>query len=119
MHKFNYDVSIIIPVYNAEDYLSECVESILKQKYDISKIEILLIDDGSTDNSLKICKNYKKKYNNIVLIEQPNSGVSKARNSGISKATGKYIMLLDSDDTLSNNAVKNLFNFLINMVILM
>ena len=111
MHKFNYDVSIIIPVYNAEDYLSECVESILKQKYDISKIEILLIDDGSTDNSLKICKNYKKKYNNIVLIEQPNSGVSKARNSGISKATGKYIMLLDSDDTLSNNAVKNLFNF--------
>ena len=111
MQKFKYDVSIVIPVYNVEDYLKECLESILNQNYDISKIEIILIDDGSIDNSLNICKKYKEKYSNIKLLEQPNSGVSKARNNGIKNALGKYIMLLDSDDTISKSAIKNLFNF--------
>lgn len=111
MKKFKYDVSIVIPVYNVEDYLKECLDSILKQNYDINKIEIILIDDGSIDNSLNICKKYKEKYSNIKILEQPNSGVSKARNNGIKNALGKYIMLLDSDDTISKSAVKNLFNF--------
>lgn len=111
MRKFKYDVSIVIPVYNVEDYLKECIESILKQDYDINKLEIILIDDGSIDNSLNICKKYREQYKNIKLIEQPNSGVSKARNNGIKNSLGKYIMLLDSDDTLSKSAIKNLFNF--------
>lgn len=111
MQKFKYDVSIVIPVYNVEDYLKECLESILRQNYDINKIEIILIDDGSIDNSLNICKKYAEKYKNIKLLTQPNSGVSKARNNGIKNSKGKYIMLLDSDDTISKSAVKNLFNF--------
>lgn len=109
--KYNYDVSIVIPVYNVEKYLRECLDSIVNQKYNFNKIEVILINDGSKDNSLEICKMYCDKYNNFKLIDKKNAGVSAARNDGIKKSTGKYILILDSDDFLSNNAISNLFDF--------
>lgn len=111
MNEFLFDVSVVIPVYNVEKYLEECIESVLKQKKMKDRIEILLIDDGSSDSSVEICKKYSNTFSNVTLITQNNSGVSEARNNGIKNARGKYIMLLDSDDTLSRSTVKNLFSF--------
>lgn len=108
---FKYDFSIIIPVYNNSKYIDKCIDSILKQDYDLSKIQILLINDGSKDNSLSICNHYAKKYQNVVVINQENKGVSVARNNGIKKAQGKYILFLDSDDFLSSNVCSTIFTF--------
>lgn len=91
-----FSVSVIIPVYNVEKYLRQCVDSILSQN--LSNIEILLIDDGSPDNSGAICDEYAKKYNNIKVVHKVNGGLSSARNAGIVEATGDYLMFLDSDD---------------------
>lgn len=88
--------SIVIPIFNAEKYLNRCIESLLK--YDKANIEIVLINDGSTDKSLEICKYYKSKYSNIVLINKKNEGQGIARNYGIEVATGDYITFVDSDD---------------------
>ncbi len=96
-------VSIIVPVYNTEKYLEEAVESLLNQKY--KDIEIILINDGSTDKSLDVCKELKNIDKRIILIDQDNQGVSIARNKGIESATGKYIMFFDSDDILNKNAI--------------
>ena len=82
-------ISIIMPVYNAEKYLNRSIESIMNQTY--NNIEIILVNDGSTDNSLEICTNYQEKDNRIKLINQENKGVSFARNKGIDEATGDYI----------------------------
>lgn len=91
--------SIIVPVYNVEKYLNQCVDSILKQTYD--NYEIILIDDGSTDSSGKICEEYKRKVpDKINVIHQKNGGLSKARNVGLSCAKGEYVLFLDSDDFL-------------------
>lgn len=106
-----YDVSIIVAIYNNDKYLEKCIKSVIKQDYDFERIQLILINDGSTDNSIKICNKYAKKYNNILLIDKKNEGVSRARNIGIKKAKGKYIMILDSDDEISNNAVKELVSF--------
>lgn len=89
-------VSTIIPVFNTGKYLSRCIDSILAQS--IGDIEIILVDDGSTDDSPAICDEYKSKYDNIKVIHQPNSGVSIARNTGLKLANGKYIHFADSDD---------------------
>ena len=96
-------VSIVIPIYNVEKYLEKCIESISKQTY--KNIEILLIDDGSTDNSLKICKNYEKKDTRIKVIHKKNGGLSDTRNRGIIEAKGNYIMFVDSDDWIENDTV--------------
>jgi len=101
-----YDVSIIIPVYNTDDYIDECMQSIIDQNYDFERIEVILINDGSKDNSLEVCQKYSDKYDNVILINQENSGVSKARNEGIKKATGKYLMFLDSDDYVSCDTIR-------------
>lgn len=93
-------LSIIIPIYNCEKYLMDCVESIIKS---IDDYEILLINDGSTDNSKQICDYYSKKYNFIKTYNKKNGGVSSARNLGIKMASGKYIMFVDSDDKLEEN----------------
>lgn len=108
---FDYKVTIVIPVYNAEKYLRDCIESLLKQTIFQQDMEIILINDGSTDNSAEIYNEYTKKYPNIIAIEQENQGVSAARNVGIKEAKGKYIMFLDSDDTLSPGTVKNVTDF--------
>lgn len=105
-------ISIIIPVYNTEKYLKECVESVLAQTY--KKIEIILIDDGSTDNSYNICKklSVNNKEYSIKIIHIENSGVSKARNIGIKHAKGEYLCFLDSDDYLDDDYLEIMFNTL-------
>lgn len=97
-------VSIIVPVFNAEKYLEKCIESIVFQSY--GDLEVLLVDDGSTDNSSKICEFYRSKDCRIKVFHQQNKGVSAARNYGLSNASGKYIMFVDSDDYLEANAVE-------------
>jgi len=92
------DISFIIPVYNAEKYIEKCVNSILKQK--MNRYEIILINDGSTDRSLKICQEIQGKYKNIVLIDQENKGQGAARNVGIEAANGTWICFIDNDDWL-------------------
>lgn len=103
-----YDISVIVPVYNAEEYLRECIDSLLAQTK--KNIEIVLVNDGSTDDSLRIIREYSEKYENVVYIDQINRGVCYARNAGISIARGEYIGWLDSDDMLKPNALESLYN---------
>ncbi len=97
-------VSIIVPVYGTEAYLSACIDSICKQTY--TNIEIILVDDQSPDNCPEICDSYAQKDKRIVVIHQKNKGVSGARNTGLNHASGDYIMFVDSDDELDAEAVK-------------
>ncbi len=100
-------ISIVVPVYNVEKYLSQCVESILNQTY--KNLEIILVDDGSTDKSSIICDDFKLKDNRIKVIHKKNGGLSSARNMGIDVATGDYVMFIDSDDYyLSNYAISKI-----------
>lgn len=96
-------VSVIIPVYNVEAFLPKCIESVIQQTY--SNIEIILVDDGSRDSSLSICENYAAKYDNIIVLKQDNSGVSRARNHGIDVSTGEYIAFVDSDDYIREDMI--------------
>lgn len=105
-------VSIIIPVYNQELYIKACLDSVINQTY--KNIEIIVINDGSTDNSLNILKEYKKIDKRIILINQKNQGVYKARCNGIKKANGKYITFLDSDDFIDLDFVEKLLKSAIN-----
>lgn len=91
-------VSIVVPVYNVEKYLSQCIESLINQTY--VDLEIILVNDGSKDNSLAICEEYAQRDKRITIVNQENQGLSGARNSGTAKAKGKYISYLDSDDWL-------------------
>lgn len=101
-------VTIIIPVYNVEKYLREAIDSAINQTY--KNLEIILIDDGSTDNSGKICDEYAKLDDRIKVIHKINGGLSDARNAGLDNATGKYIMFLDSDDFFELDAAKKMYN---------
>ncbi len=105
-------VSIIIPVYNKEQYIQECIDSVTSQTY--TNIEIVIIDDGSKDNSLKICQENAKKDNRIKVFSKQNGGISSARNYGISKATGIYIYFLDSDDWIEKDTIKDMVECSIN-----
>ncbi len=89
-------ISIIVPIYNVESFLSQCIESILAQSY--QNLEIILVDDGSTDNSGKICEEYAQKDSRIKVIHKPNGGLVSARNAGLDIATGEYIGFVDGDD---------------------
>ena len=91
-------ISVIIPVYNSEKYLNECINSIINQS--LKEIEIICINDGSYDNSLNILNYYKKIDNRIIIINQKNKGVNSARNSGLKIAKGEFILFFDSDDQL-------------------
>lgn len=104
MEKDNVLVSIIVPVYNVESYLEECLNSIVKQTY--KNIEVILINDGSTDNSLCICEDYVSKYHNIQVISQENKGLGPARNRGVELSKGDYLMFVDSDDWIVEDAVE-------------
>lgn len=101
-------ISVIIPVYNVEKYLKRCLDSIIKQTY--KKLEIILVDDGSTDNSGKICDEYAKKDERIIVIHKANGGLSDARNKGIEIAKGKYIGFVDSDDWISDKMYETLYS---------
>lgn len=100
------EISVVVPVYNAEAFLHECVDSILNQHFD--EFEIILIDDGSTDKSGNICDEYESEYDKIKVIHQKNMGVSAARNTGIKNAKGKYIAFVDADDTITEDYLKKL-----------
>ena len=101
-------ISVIVPVYNAEKYIEKCIESVLNQDY--KNIELILVNDGSLDNSLKIMKEFEKKNPKIIKVyTQKNQGEGAARNTGIEKATGDYFVFLDSDDWLKKDHLTNLY----------
>ena len=104
-------ISVIIPVYNCEKYIKECVDSIVQQNY--TPIEILLIDDGSTDNSPAICDLISQNNSNIRTIHKTNGGVSSVRNMGLDEAKGELIMFVDGDDLLETNAITTLYTTLL------
>jgi glycosyltransferase involved in cell wall biosynthesis len=101
-------ISIIIPVYNSEQYLKRCIDSILKQTF--TDLEIILVDDGSTDNSLKICEEYCKQDNRIYVIHKENGGSTSARKAGVCIARGEYIAFVDSDDWIDEIFCERLYH---------
>lgn len=103
-------ISVIIPVYNVEPYIAECIESIQNQTY--INLEIILVDDGSTDNSVDICDQYAAYDERIKVIHQENAGVSAARNTGIEAATGEYISFVDSDDYIGPTLYEDMLKVL-------
>ena len=100
-------VSVLAPIYNIEKYLDECLASLAKQT--LKDIEIICINDGSTDNSPKILQKYAKKYSNFVVINKQNSGYGDSMNKGLEKATGEYIGIVESDDFIESDAFKKLY----------
>jgi len=107
-----FDISVIIPIYNAEKYLQECLDSVIGQNF--SNFEVLLINDGSSDNSGNICNEYAEKYNYIKVFHKENGGVSSARNTGLNVVQGKWITFVDADDYLLPDAFATLHNTAIN-----
>lgn len=103
---YKYKVSFIVPIYNKEKCLENCVDSLLAQNY--SSFEIILVNDGSTDRSEEICNHYAENNDKVKIIHQANAGVSCARNAGIEKAEGEYIIFVDSDDWMEPDAVSTL-----------
>lgn len=107
-----YDFSIVVAVYNSEEYIAETIESVLNQDFDFTRIQLILVDDGSTDSSLTLCEKYALTHpDNIILIHKTNGGASSARNVGVFFATGKYINFLDSDDKLGVNVCSEVYKF--------
>ena len=104
-------ISVIVPVYNVEAYLRRCIDSIINQSY--TNLEIILVDDGSTDNSGLICDEYAKKDNRVKVIHKENRGVSSARNIGFQNSAGEYIIFLDSDDEIKKEMLFDMKNILI------
>lgn len=104
-------ISVIIPAYNAEKYISRTLKSVCNQTY--KNLEIIIVDDGSTDNTFYICKTFKEQDNRISVYHKANEGVTKARDFGISKASGKYLAFVDSDDTIELDIYEILYNNII------
>ncbi len=100
-------VSVIVPCYNVQDYIVACVDSILKQTY--KNIQVILVDDGSTDNTPSLCDSYSDK-NNFTILHTPNGGLSVARNNGLEVATGDYVVFVDSDDEIHEKYIETLLN---------
>lgn len=100
-------VSVIIPVYKVEKFLSECIESVINQTH--KNLEIILVDDGSPDNCGEICDEYAKRDNRVKVIHKENGGLSSARNAGLEVANGEYISFIDSDDYVANNYIEKLY----------
>lgn len=109
--EFEYKVTVIVPVYNAEKNIDRTMQSLFQQTIAPELVEIILIDDGSTDGSPAACDRYAREYENVRVIHQENKGVSAARNAGIQAAQGKYLLYLDSDDTISEESLKNITEF--------
>ena len=98
-------ISVIVPVYNVEEYLDECLDSIRKQTY--KNIEVILVNDGSTDKSQEICERYCQQDSRFYLINQENRGLSGARNRGIQESTAGFITFVDSDDVIKEDMLNN------------
>lgn len=101
-------VSVIVPAYNSADFICETLDNLLEQT--LKDIEIVVVNDGSTDNTEEIIKQYCQKHGNVVLVNQPNGGVSSARNHGLEVATGEYVCFLDADDIYSKNSLEAFYN---------
>ena len=101
-------ISVIINCYNQDKFLEKCLDSVINQTY--KNLEIIIVDDGSTDNTLKISKKYQKKDNRIKVISTPNYGLSKSRNIGIDNSTGDYLYFVDSDDIIEKDVIEYLYN---------
>lgn len=111
MENFEYKVSVIVPVYNCDQYIDSCMNSLLNQTLPINEFEIIFINDGSTDKSREKCEQYEKIYNNVVVVNKENGGVSSARNIGIKIAKGKYLLYLDSDDEITANTLEKVSSY--------
>lgn len=108
----NFLISIIVPIYNVEAYLPRCIHSLINQTYD--RIEIILVDDGSTDSCGTICDNYEKDYSNIRVLHKKNGGLSDARNAGFAIAKGEFVLFVDSDDYIALDSVEKFVNVIEN-----
>ncbi|WP_394978778.1 glycosyltransferase family 2 protein [Candidatus Allofournierella excrementavium] len=104
-------ISVIVPVYNTQMYLCRCVESILAQSY--TRLEVLLVDDASNDDSPRICDEFAEKDNRVRVLHQKHGGVSRARNTGAQAATGEYVVFVDSDDTIAATMIQELYDALV------
>ncbi|MBR5333049.1 MAG: glycosyltransferase [Muribaculaceae bacterium] len=105
-------ISVIVPIYNVEKYVGECVDSIINQSY--KNLEIILVDDGSTDRSGEICDDYAQRDNRIKVIHRENGGLSEARNTGLDATRGEYTTFVDSDDLIHQECISTLYNLLVN-----
>lgn len=103
---FSQSLSIVVPIYNVQDYLPECLDSIYSQE--CPNLEVILVNDGSVDDSLQVAKKYAARYENSILIDQPNRGLSSARNAGIKVASGDFIMFVDGDDFIEEGICREL-----------
>lgn len=103
----NEKVTVVLPIYNVEAYLERCIISVVNQTY--RNLEIILVDDGSTDGCPKICEHWAKKDNRIIVVHKKNEGLGMARNTGIDYATGKYICFFDSDDYVASNMIEKCY----------
>ena len=114
MKKYGKDtlISVVIPVYNGEKFLKDCIKSVIEQDY--SNLEIIIVDDGSTDDSKKIVEEFAKKDNRIKYYYKNNSGVSETRNLGIKNANGEFITFVDSDDYLNKEFISYYYNMILN-----
>ncbi|MCI8618419.1 MAG: glycosyltransferase family 2 protein [Clostridia bacterium] len=110
--EYKYKISIIIPIYNSQDYLDDVINSVIDQTIGFQNIQLILVNDGSKDNSEDICLKYKNTYANIVYIKKENGGVSSARNEGMKYVEGKYINFIDSDDKWDKEALLHMYNFM-------
>lgn len=109
---YKYKISIIVPIYNTEIYLEDAINSVINQTIGFENIQLILVNDGSIDNSEKICLKYKNLYKNIIYLRQENRGVSSARNNGLKYVEGKYVNCMDSDDKWDKNALLHMYNFM-------
>lgn len=107
-------LSIIVPVYNVEKYIRECIGSIFCQGLEDEFFEVIIVNDGSKDNSIDLISDYNNQHSNIQIVDQENQGLSEARNNGLRKATGEYVLFLDSDDLLVKGSLKSLMDCMIN-----
>ncbi len=108
MMSISPQISVIIPIYNAERYLKECLDSVIAQTF--KNFELILVNDGSNDRSLEICQQYAGKDERIRVIEQENQGASPARNNGLEASRGKYILFIDADDWMESNMIEELYS---------
>ena len=103
-------VSVIIPIYNDEKYLEQCLDSVIKQTY--KNLEIILVDDGSTDRTPEICEQYREKDSRIRVLHKKNGGVGSSRNAGLAMATGDYVLFVDDDDFIYPEETETLYKLL-------
>ena len=105
-------ISIIIPIYNGEKFISKCLDSIFKSNYNLNLFDVIIINDGTPDNTLKVVEKYLSSFNNISVYSQENKGLGEARNFGLKKAKGQYIWFVDQDDWISNGAIDRISNII-------